>query len=153
MADDLKESCRLSREMCIRDSLYDAVVAGKPVKRGSVNHTAAGCRFFLENYHSTGQLDMPAIVAELLAYACGGHHGLFDCIDAKNGFLCRLLDEKIEYESVKGNFLPDFAQDNDALFSQSLKEIEVIVGKINAMCEGLSLIHIWSRSLMPSSGL
>ena len=119
-----------------QDYLYDAVVAGKPVKRGSVNHTAAGCRFFLENYHSTGQLDMPAIVAELLAYACGGHHGLFDCIDAKNGFLCRLLDEKIEYESVKGNFLPDFAQDNDALFSQSLKEIEVIVGKINAMCEG-----------------
>lgn len=115
--------------------LYDAVVAEKTVKRGSVNHTSAGCRYFLESYHSSGELDIAAITSELLAYSCGGHHGLFDCLEEKNGFQHRLSDEKIEYEDVKKNYLSNFTQENDSLFTQAVQEIEALVGRIVAMCE------------------
>lgn len=79
---------------------------------------------------------MAAIAAELLAYACGGHHGLFDCMDEKSGFRHCLSNELIEYEVIEKNYLAEAAEENETLFSNAVQEIETIVGKIVAMCEG-----------------
>lgn len=73
--------------------------------RGSVNHTFAGCRMLLERFHIPG--DMKSLTAELLAFAAGAHHGLFDCGDERkqSGFLHRLEKQGIGYaESRRGFF-------------------------------------------------
>jgi len=67
-------------------------VAGEIVHRGSVIHTFAGAKLLLEEYHSKdGTLTVNDMVCEILAYAVGAHHGLFDCVDVhhKNGFAHR----------------------------------------------------------------
>ena len=63
---------------------------GEAVRRGSVVHTFAGVRFLLEHYHgSKHDSSFNDITCELLAFAVGAHHGLFDCIDENHasGFL------------------------------------------------------------------
>ena len=61
--------------------LSEAVSGGNAV-RGSVNHTFAGVRFLLDRWHCReGELSYSDVTAELLAFAVGSHHGLFDCID------------------------------------------------------------------------
>lgn len=115
--------------------LYDAIVEGKPVKRGSINHSSAGCRFFLEQYHEGKELDMSAVTAELLAYACGAHHGLFDCLNEKSGFQHRIIDDTIEYDAVKKGFMEPFTAEYAALFAESVNEVSSIVDKVIKMCE------------------
>lgn len=113
--------------------LFDATVLKKPVKRGSVNHTSAGCRFFLEEYH--GEEDV-SVTAELLAYACGAHHGLFDCLDTKKGFECRCTDDSTEFLDIKKDFLEEQKESNDGLFMEAEAEIVTIIEKIQQMCRG-----------------
>lgn len=80
-------------------------VAGEDVRRGSVNHTFAGVRFLLENYHF-GKTMFQNMTSELLAYAAGAHHGSFDGIDKerKNGFIHRMNKEDIGYEEAAARF-------------------------------------------------
>ena len=52
------------------------LAAEDPRKRGSVIHTFQGCRYLMEHFHREH-----AACAELLAFAVGAHHGLFDCVD------------------------------------------------------------------------
>ena len=47
---------------------------GEPVRRGSVNHTFAGCRFLLENFHKSSSDPYSYVTSEILAYAVGAHH-------------------------------------------------------------------------------
>mgnify|MGYP002588107472 FL=1 len=61
--------------------LSEAVSGGNAV-RGSVNHTFAGVRLLLDRWHGgCGTFSYSDVTAELLAFAVGSHHGLFDCID------------------------------------------------------------------------
>lgn len=72
-----------------------AAVNGENVRRGSVIHTFAGTRYFLQkhNQKKDGDLTVRDMVSEILAYSVGAHHGLFDCVneDHENGFLHRYL--------------------------------------------------------------
>ncbi len=54
---------------------------GKNVIRGSVNHTFAGVIYLLDLYHGTASPVMEKFTAEIISYAIGAHHGLFDCVD------------------------------------------------------------------------
>ena len=65
--------------------------------RGSVNHTFAGCRFLLEQYHDRTEDSFQKLSAELLALAVGSHHGLFDCVDEdkQSGFSHRMTRKEI----------------------------------------------------------
>ncbi len=67
------------------------------------------------------------MTSELLAYAVGAHHGLFDCInpDGDSGFLHRLQKEDICSEEALNNFLSQCAKEAelDALFQASVHEI------------------------------
>lgn len=84
----------------------DYLLYGQGV-RGSVNHTFAGCRMILERFHGATAAKWEDLTAELLAYAVGAHHGLFDCVDENgdSGFLHRLEKEKIGYQESVESFL------------------------------------------------
>ena len=73
---------------------------GDSTKRGSVIHTFQGCRYLMEQYHRG---DIQTIsCAELLAFAVGAHHGLFDCVDQMRriGLQYRAEKQDISYEEA-----------------------------------------------------
>lgn len=110
-----------------RTYLENAVYGENTAARGSVNHSFAAVRYLLEHYHGRVSPCGP-LTAELLAYAAGAHHGLFDCVDGdhRSGFQHRLEKEDICYEEAVGNFLQYCAgeEELDALFAEAEAEIE-----------------------------
>lgn len=97
--------------------------------RGSVNHTFAGTRLLLERYH-TSEDPVERLAAELLAFAAGSHHGLFDCVDEKrnSGFHHRLTKENIGYSESKHNFFTHLLSPEqlDGLFTGAVSELSQI---------------------------
>lgn len=73
--------------------------AGEGVRRGSVNHTFAGVIYIWEQYHDSKDM-FQMLTAELVAYAIGAHHGLFDCVGfdevGKGDFEYRIQKDKEE---------------------------------------------------------
>lgn len=105
--------------------------------RGSVNHTFAGVRLLLERYHREKTEDFSFVVCELLAFAAGGHHGLFDCVDEneKSGFQHRLVKEGIGYQDAVERFF-HFCTDGkelDQRFQDAQAELTPILERILAM--------------------
>ena len=112
---------------------------GEKVQRGSVNHTFAGVRFLLEK-HSDEQLSgFSDIVLEIIAYAVGAHHGLFDCVDDNNnnGFTKRIQKEGIDYLNAAQEFLKICCskQDIEDLLKQSEKEILPVFNEIEKLAD------------------
>lgn len=114
-----------------RDYL-ETVTNGESVRRGSVNHTFAGTRYILEHFRmfeNTGE--MTPIAAELLAYAVGAHHGLFDCVgaDRRHGFRYRLERTGTDYDAAMERFLEQCAgqEELETLFRQSVAELTPIL--------------------------
>lgn len=112
--------------------------SGRDVVRGSVNHTFAAVRYILEHWHKAGgEFDFSDVTAELLAFAVGSHHGLFDCIDRhqNSGFFHRQTKEGIGYEEAVQNFLCECADEAalDALFRQAVQETTPIIEKISQL--------------------
>ena len=116
-----------------RGYLENAVCGMGPAVRGSVNHSFAAVRYLLEHYHGRASPCGP-LTAELLAYAAGAHHGLFDCVDAghRSGFQHRMEKEDICYEEAVGNFLQYCAgeEELDTLFAEAEAEIEQAYRKL-----------------------
>ena len=111
---------------------------GEAVARGSVNHTFAGVRFLLEQWHSAdGEFAYADVSAELLAFAIGAHHGLFDCIDFRqnSGFLHRQTKDGIGYEESLQNFLEECAGREEIahLFQAASSEITVLLNKLSEL--------------------
>lgn len=100
---------------------------GESVRRGSVNHTFAGCRYLLERYHGDFSKNINDFTSELLAYVIGAHHGQFDCIDenGQSGFNHRLQKE-IAYVEAKDNFNSECEEQSeiDKRFKKATEEIE-----------------------------
>ncbi len=103
--------------------------AGEEVRRGSVNHTYAGCIYILERYHSA-QDPFYQLTSEIIASVIGGHHGLFDCLSVdgrENGFKKRLEKDRreIQYEAAKNYFLEHVADETEieGLFAAAVEEI------------------------------
>lgn len=119
------------------DDYLVAAVKGGNVARGSVNHTFAGARFLLDRWHSGEELGLSEVTAELLAFAIGSHHGLFDCIDpARNsGFFHRQTKEKIGYEASIHNFLKECVDIKtlDARFRTAVREMGPTIEKISSI--------------------
>lgn len=112
--------------------------AGKQVVRGSVNHTFAGVVYLLEQYHGETAAPMEKMTAEIISYAIGAHHGLFDCVDleGKNGFLHRLEKDRKElcYEEARSNYFEQVTEERElkCLFAESVKEFEAFYGNLAA---------------------
>lgn len=112
---------------------------GEKVQRGSVNHTFAGVRFLLEK-HSDEQLSgFSDIVLEIIAYAVGAHHGLFDCVDDNNnnGFTKRIQKEGIDYLNAAQEFLKICCskQDIEDLLKQLEKEFFPVFNEIEKLAD------------------
>lgn len=117
----------------------EKAVDGEKVQRGSVNHTFAGVRFLLEK-HSDKQISrFSDIVLEILAYAVGAHHGLFDCVDDNNnnGFTKRMQKEGIDYLNAMQEFLKICCseQEIDDLLKQSEKEFLPVFDEIEKLSD------------------
>jgi CRISPR-associated endonuclease/helicase Cas3 len=115
-----------------------AAANGEKVIRGSVNHTFAGVRYLLEKFHiSTVRYE--DIAAEIIAYAVGSHHGLFDCIDEnyKSGFQHRIDKDDTGYDEAVSNFISECADSEkiNALFSKTVPETEQVIKSICDMTE------------------
>ncbi len=116
----------------------EAAANGEGAVRGSVNHTFAGVRFLLRQWHSPGdELGYADVAAELLAFAVGSHHGLFDCIDDRQscGFDHRLQKTGIGYEEALENYLAECAdlEELESLFQSSVQEIAPLLDKLSAL--------------------
>ena len=96
---------------------------GEPVVRGSVNHTFAGVRYLISKYHNCEDMYLKVAI-ELIAYAVGSHHGLFDVIDGngKHGIEYRLCKDGIAYDEAIAN-----AQ--NSISEQIVSDIEEMIGK------------------------
>lgn len=119
------------------ENYLGAAIANENVVRGSVNHTFAGVRFLLDRWHREENLGYSEITAELLAFAIGSHHGLFDCIDVKgnSGFFHRQTKEKIEYEESIQNFLCECVdiETLDAQYEIAVQEMVPMLKKIASL--------------------
>lgn len=119
--------------------LTDTVRGDVSAKRGSINHTFAGVRFVLERWHGSGELGYDEITAELLAFAIGSHHGLFDCVDEKqnSGFFHRQTKEGIGYQESVDNYLGHCATSDelDTLFRASVEEMTPLIEKISNLSQ------------------
>ena len=106
-----------------QDYLWKCARWGK-AERGSVVHSFAGVRCVLENYHKN-TVDERSVVAEILAYAIGAHHGLFDIGgEKKNGFDKRAEAKGIFYEESRDSFFDECAdrKELDRLIDEAVKE-------------------------------
>lgn len=106
----------------------EAAVSGRAVQRGCVIHTHAAVRFLLRRYHTPdGFSDFRDMTAELLAYAAGAHHGLFDCVDERHrsGFAHRVEGEESLYQEAVSGFLAQCAglEELDARFEKASQEL------------------------------
>lgn len=111
--------------------------SGNAEKRGSVNHTFAGCRYVLEHFHHEKMQTIEDITAELLSFAIAGHHGLFDCVDldGRSGFEHRLTKEHIGYKESCRNFLEECCNEETiaAYFAEANEEMTKVYQKIASM--------------------
>lgn len=102
--------------------------------RGSVNHTFAGCRYLLRHFHGDAAASCEDLTAELLAFAVGAHHGLFDCVDrdGHSGFLHRLEADKIGYSESVENFLSQCADSEELAnrFHHANQELTPVYGQL-----------------------
>lgn len=113
-------------------------VSGGNAVRGSVNHTFAGVRFLLDRWHCReGELSYSDVTAELLAFAVGSHHGLFDCIDPQqhSGFFHRQTKEGIFYDESRQGFLAQVADEEELehLFRDAVREMTPMLDRLAAL--------------------
>lgn len=108
----------------------EAAYRNEDVKKGSVVHTFAAVIFLFEKYHTARSSGLERMTCELVAYAAGAHHGMFDCVDMNggNGFAYRLKKsrEEIDYSESVTNYLRDVADEAqlEKLFLKAVEEVE-----------------------------
>ena len=113
-------------------------VSGKPTVRGSVNHTFAGVIYMMETYHDNTSDQAVRLAAELIAYAAGAHHGLFDALDldGKNGFLYRVEKDRevIAYNEAKRAFFQETITEEEfrKIFFKAVDETREFITKLQS---------------------
>ena len=110
------------------------LAAGDRSARGRVIHSFQGCRYILEQFHHETASVRSIMASELLAFAVGAHHGLFDCVDPAQriGLKYRSEMQGISYEeSVEGFFAQEISQqETERLFSAAMTEIDQIIEQL-----------------------
>lgn len=118
----------------MKQEFQEYLLEGKGT-RGSVNHTFAGCRFLLNQFHAEPATTYEDMTAELLAFAVGSHHGTFDCINQEgvSGFTHRINKENIGYPESCENFLTQCANLGEITncFTSANQELLPIYERLN----------------------
>ena len=108
------------------------------VRKGSVIHTFQGCRFILElNHRKDSALTEDTICDEIIAYAIGAHHGLFDCkgIHKEHGFQHRMTEEGTGYPEVHQYLLNELLSESslNRLLQTARNELKTVLAIISRM--------------------
>lgn len=116
-----------------RNYLEDAVINEKEVKRGSVKHSFVGMRYILSQRVDGDSYRNLAI--EIIAYAIGAHHGLFNCVkdNKESAFNCKIdkKDELCKEEALKNYFLECTTEEEiEQLLNEAVAEITGIIDTI-----------------------
>lgn len=128
---------------------------GEAVKRGSVNHTFAGVIYIWETYHDKGD-GFQRLTAELVAYAAGAHHGLFDCegMDGigKGDFAYRLKKDRQEicYEEALQNYFTQVAAPEELahIFREAVAEVRAAGAMVQGAFERGLLVRLLLSALI-----
>lgn len=117
------------------------------VVRGSVNHTFAGVRLILSLHGKSATCTMDDVALELLAYAVGAHHGLFDCVtDAgANEFERRIHENHPECdESIQRYYQEVMNREAlTTLICEATDEIVVLLKQCSVLCGKLQQIKFF----------
>ena len=103
---------------------------GEKVVRGSVNHTFAAVQWLLESFHTETSSVWEKMTSEIISFAVGSHHGMFDCVDldGKSGFLYRLQKDKDElcYEETVQNYFEQIVEEEIVkdIFRKATEEVK-----------------------------
>ena len=114
---------------------------GDRSKRGSVIHTFQGCRYLLEQNWIEAKRDSVSgiFAAELLSFAVGAHHGLFDCVDGAGnvGLQYRKDKENTFYQEAVSEFYSQGVTSEEIanLFTMATEEIDHVLLKIDQTYE------------------
>ena len=117
-----------------------SAVCNENASRHMVIHSFAGVRLLFDRFHRiTEENPYARMVCEILAYAVGAHHGLFDCIDQKhaNGFLHRIGGIPEDDVEAIGNFLRLCADDAEIRehFMQASEELVPVIETCSTLTE------------------
>lgn len=126
------------------NSYIEKAVTGEYVKKGSVNHTFAGVKLILDKFHGSKPEGLADITCEIIAFAIGAHHGLFDCLDdVRNGFIYRQEKDDIFYDEVCRNLFPAFISEDTLieLFNKSVEEISAFTKSMQGICKDASEMY------------
>lgn len=137
IAADCLSSCELSNTAHLSSLLHDLgkytsefqeyICSSRVAPRGTVIHSFQGCQFLLKNYHKSED-GYERLTAEIIAYAIGAHHGLFDCVEQSKrlGFEYRKEKESIGYSEAVAAFFSEVCkkEDIDDCFYKSVEEIK-----------------------------
>jgi CRISPR-associated endonuclease/helicase Cas3 len=113
------------------NNYLEASFCGEKVVKGSIIHTFTPVVCLMEHYHRhyDKSKSMVLLTSEIIAYAVGSHHGLFDCVnfDGKNGFYYRMQKDRdeIAYDEAGHNYFENVIceQELDELFQKTVQEI------------------------------
>lgn len=113
---------------------------GEKERRGSVDHSSAGCCWILEKYGLTGEIKLDqsyvdVLLSEIVAYAIASHHGVADCLtkDADSLYGRRVRAKKdIFYSEAVGNYFAEVIGEEELenRLSKAKNEVEKVSGKI-----------------------
>ena len=106
--------------------LYSSVETG--MKRKTVIHSFTGVKYILSIPYSN---EFGKLAREIIAYAIGAHHGLFDCAYVDNsGFNKRLDYDPLLYSEAVNNFHRCVANEEriKSIFKNSEDEIGKVIG-------------------------
>lgn len=144
-----------------RQYQFNAAYHPEKAIRGSVNHTFAGVRLLLETFHDCKTAGgFASLTSEILAFAAGAHHGLFDCTDehSQSGFTHRMTRPDIYYEEARENFFKCCAAPDELerLFRAADSEIQAVYQRIlglvknpsNAADEGYFYLGLLTRLIL-----
>lgn len=125
------------------DEFQEYIRKDDPTLRGTVVHSSAGASFVLRRFHSaegarTRDEAMSDMTAEIIAYAIGAHHGLFDITrpdDHTCGFDAKIARQPEIDRRAEEAFLSDFAGDFDPdfLFGEAENEIRSVFPLIQGL--------------------
>lgn len=112
--------------------IEDAVIHEKEVKCGSVKHSFVGMRYILSK-RIDGD-DYKNLAIELIAYAVGAHHGLFDCVtdNKESAFVVKANQEDSLYEDAIKNYFEECTdkKEIEQLLTEAVDEVNKIIEKI-----------------------
>lgn len=127
----------------------ESAFQGDKVVKGSVIHSYTGAIYVLEKHHNEESQNFERLTSEIIAYAIGAHHGLFDCVDLNdiNGFDKRLLDKsEVYYDEAIENFFKEVLGEKEIeeYFWKAVEEVKVFWER----CKAISVASKQKKSIV-----